>query len=485
MLQPQNDVDDDPNYNGLMAFCVNARPRLVECVLEHNPIIYPEHIRAPIINGDKEIVKLLTEKAQVSVNRKIFGGWQPIHYACEEGHTDIVKLLLDHGAEINTATNNGWQAIHHAANKGHTDIVKLLLDHNAKVNATTNNGWQAIHLAAEQGHTDIVKLLLDHGAEINAATNDGWQAIHLAAEQEHTDIVKLLLDHDAEVNATRNNGWQAIHLAAEQGHTDIVKLLLDHGAEINAATNDALKVIHIATLHENPNTKKMLTFLIQEKKEDPNTTTQDDYEDPPIHIAAQFNNASAINCLLELGANIDQQNKYGLTALCKAIINEKKTVCFSLLIEKGAKIDIETSRTFYSVTPIIYALLNSKNPQTVKSLLDAGAYLHGSGRNLVLGHPYTHLLQNLCKNPEKIDMLCFFLSIIKSYNEETLPERYITFVKQHLRGCDGLEFTVIQEPNPTHFPETVLLIESQSPNFQNQEAQKLLKNLKKKDFMHL
>ena len=78
------------------------------------------------------------------------------------GRTEIVKLLLDHGADL-----HAWYdfALRYAADDGHTDTVKLLLDRGAKIHADND---QALYLAAEYGNTETVKLLLNRGATITS-----------------------------------------------------------------------------------------------------------------------------------------------------------------------------------------------------------------------------------------------------------------------------------------------------------------------------
>jgi hypothetical protein len=89
------------------------------------------------------------------------------------GHTEIVQLFLEKGADVNAKDNDGWTALMIAAEKGHSEIVQLLLEKGADVNAKDNDGVTALMFAAANGHTEIVQLLLEKGADVNAETNDG------------------------------------------------------------------------------------------------------------------------------------------------------------------------------------------------------------------------------------------------------------------------------------------------------------------------
>ncbi len=91
-------------------------------------------------------------------------GAQPLHFAAANGDVELVKLLLDRGAEINAATQDGWTALHFACLRGDEGLVKLLLDRGVDVNTKTTSGVSALSIATSEGDREIVELLLDRGA---------------------------------------------------------------------------------------------------------------------------------------------------------------------------------------------------------------------------------------------------------------------------------------------------------------------------------
>ena len=88
--------------------------------------------------------------------------------ACESGETKVVQLLLERcSAEecgLNVKDKYGWTPFMLACQKGHKDVVKLLLDHSDKIelNARDGNGVTAIMFACKRGHKDVVQLLKEH-----------------------------------------------------------------------------------------------------------------------------------------------------------------------------------------------------------------------------------------------------------------------------------------------------------------------------------
>ena len=90
-------------------------------------------------------------------------GSPPVIDAAWNGHTQVVRFFLDHGALINKRDKYGWTALIAAAESGHIDTVRYLLTGGASVNAT---GWDgsALRLAREHGHPEVCELLIQHGA---------------------------------------------------------------------------------------------------------------------------------------------------------------------------------------------------------------------------------------------------------------------------------------------------------------------------------
>jgi ankyrin repeat protein len=89
-----------------------------------------------------------------------------------------------------------------AAANDHVDVVRLLLNHKADVNALADKlGTAPMYSAARSGHVDVVAALLETGkCDVELASSSGWNPTICAAEQGHLRVLEMLLDYGADVN---------------------------------------------------------------------------------------------------------------------------------------------------------------------------------------------------------------------------------------------------------------------------------------------
>ncbi|KAL2007038.1 hypothetical protein VTN00DRAFT_8476 [Thermoascus crustaceus] len=165
--------------------------------------------------------------------------------SASHGHEDIVKSLLEKGADINFISERHVTAITAAASYGHKDIVNMLLDSGADPNSMGAH-LNALIAAALKGHKDIVKILLESGAYVNCTTGYST-ALTAAVAKGHKDIVNMLLHSGADVNILLDYGAYvnirgeyadtALAAAALKGHKDVVNTLIRSGADPNIFNN--------------------------------------------------------------------------------------------------------------------------------------------------------------------------------------------------------------------------------------------------------
>ncbi|OKL59155.1 hypothetical protein UA08_05962 [Talaromyces atroroseus] len=141
-----------------------------------------------------------------------YGGAPPsftlLHLAAYFGNVAWAKMLLkqyasDHNSLrrlISRKDNYGRTSLFWAATRGHRDVVELLLDHGARVNSKDRSKLTALHIAVTGEHKDVVSLLLDRSAPIEAKASYGDTPLIRAIQANSKEIIKLLLEHGARVD---------------------------------------------------------------------------------------------------------------------------------------------------------------------------------------------------------------------------------------------------------------------------------------------
>lgn len=141
------------------------------------------------------------------------------------GLTEIVRLLVAAGANVNCADGGEWTALIMAACFGLTDIVRPLVTAGADVNHVDDGGRTALIWAAEGGHTEIARLLVDAGADVNRASKLKQTALMRAASFGFTETARLLVAAGAGVDHEDYCGCTALGMV--RGRNCRLKALLE------------------------------------------------------------------------------------------------------------------------------------------------------------------------------------------------------------------------------------------------------------------
>ena len=332
-----------------------------------------------------EIVKLLLE-AGADPNIQTLNGDTPLIEASQRKYMEeeIISLLLSYKADSNIKRNKrnlitsrpqyDWTALIYAANEGLTKVVSLLLKAGANPNIKDDDGVTALNKAALKGYTEIVSLLLKAGANPNIKVKNGVTALIDAAYNNHIDVVKELINtkrkfifnfRKTNLNATNRHGMTALIWAADQGHVDVVKLLLDAGADPHITEEKGLTALIIAA--DKSHTE--IVRLLLDAGTDPNI--KDKYDQTALTCAAYMGNAEVIKLLINAHSDLNAQTKKeGLTALMNAADKGHVDVV-KLLLDAGADPHIKDNKSYTKVTALYYAerSYNYRNREEIVQLI--------------------------------------------------------------------------------------------------------------------
>jgi ankyrin repeat protein len=199
----------------------------------------PDLLKAASTGKLEEVRKLLKSgwlKKGTDPNVADGDGATALHKAASKGHVEVLKALLDAGANINAAEEMGWTALHRAVMEDKNTAAQLLLNAGADSNVAGNLGLTPLHWAAIKGLHSIVTILLAKGAHINARTTENLYRSYYT----NSDFLRdndISADKQEKMLRTEHTGETPLHLAARGGHVRAVEALLAGGADTGIKTD--------------------------------------------------------------------------------------------------------------------------------------------------------------------------------------------------------------------------------------------------------
>jgi len=346
--------------------------------------------------GKIGVVQFVLSKADLP--KTFDDGSTPLMLASSYGHTDLVRYLLEQGADLHDIDNKGQTVTMQACKQGRMEIFKLLVAKGANLLATDNDGNTPLILASvsenaalvkyllEQGagldetnkegktatlqaclagRLGSVRILVEEGADLNAQDEEGNTALILASASNNADLVRYLLARGARLRETNNEGRTATLQACLVGCLEIVQLLEQKGGDLNATDNEGntalmlaamcpcserlmqyllVKGANVRAIDENGRTASMkaceaglndnVKFL---KQKGANLGATDDAGNTHLILASASADCILVLYLIHEGADVHLANKDGRTAIMQAC-NAGRLLNFTFLAEKGASL---------------------------------------------------------------------------------------------------------------------------------------------------
>ncbi|XP_005102513.1 serine/threonine-protein phosphatase 6 regulatory ankyrin repeat subunit C [Aplysia californica] len=326
-----------------------------------------EQLLDAIRHHDVRIVEDLLEKRQLNPNYELHKK-NPICRAVGLGNIEIITLLLDAGAEVDTPNHADlmWdrKPVHIAACKGHLASIQLLISRGADINQVDSDQRTPLHWVAMYGHSHLIPWMMRTGSAVNVAQNDGFTPLHTATCLGHVEVCRELLKGGASLTQKDRDGWTPLHTAVCYGNTDVIRLLLSQpGCPVMAKTSTDESILHIAC---SKGRVDIIDLVLQRGLP---LESRNKYGATPLHIAVYYNRIHATFYLIKCGANVNTTNNVGLRPAYLAAVRGEMQI-LQLLLSAGCFLPPGTCQPVTQHSPSLASEMQEKEtrPQTLKDL---------------------------------------------------------------------------------------------------------------------
>ncbi|XP_066906221.1 protein TANC2 isoform X5 [Halyomorpha halys] len=341
---------------------------------------------------------LLLAGANPDHKTDLLGNASALCLFAHEGVVDMVSLLLEFGADVNSTNSQGCTPLSLAAIKGHMQVIVQLVSAGAILGRTDTAGRCALVHAARNGHLNIVSYLIScdwmlENVKLEVDLCEALQqSLVAAAAQGHVEIVEYLLDlPEVKPDSLDSlSGETALCAAAANGCTAVCSALVGRGANRSAVNRKKMAPLMLTVKEGHWGTaERLLQLQAPLEQADPQGKTA-------LMIAATEGHVALIDLLLDKGADIGRTDEEGTSSLGWAC-QKGKLQAVQCLLDRGAEVN-QVDKT--GKVPLDHAATQG-NPAIVQLLLERGAMLEHVDMNGV--------------RPLDRAIMCRNLSVVQSF----------------------------------------------------------------------
>ncbi|KAF4782943.1 hypothetical protein HER10_EVM0004517 [Colletotrichum scovillei] len=297
-------------------------------------------LQLAIFNGEANIVKLLIQHG-ADTNQTYEDGSTPLNDAIKKGHRGIATILIESGASLTTRDADGHTALACAVLKNDKSTAWLLLSKGASVICPIENLPNLFCWCLAYNDLSLAWLLCQHDKVADAPDGQRMTPLHWASKDGHLEAVRFLLQQNATVDAQDHKGKTPLILATLMRKLTVMDILLENGASAELRDSQGMNALHhAARLGFQEGAEVLLRW-----RGNMNVNLIDSQGFNALHHAVVCHNADSelIHFLAVSGVNLNTQEQHGRTPLMLCAQLNRSQIALQLLVE-GAKLGAKCPR---------------------------------------------------------------------------------------------------------------------------------------------
>jgi len=267
-------------YRGLVDYLISKRPEDMNV-----RGYYGTPLHAALREGHADVAQLLLRHCVEDVDIRGREDRTPLHLAAGHGLLGVTRTLVERNADINSRDGSGDTPLHRTMDDWHSqfertqdcrlDVVKFLLEHGADPDAKNDRHLTPLHAASYYGSLEGAQLMLEHGANIHARSKTGQTPLHRVLDHLtdtsyaldiFLDIVRCLLARGADVDALDDDRGTPLHLASRDGCVTGARVLLEHGANVHLEDKKGRTPFQVASEEGETDITQLLSAFAESAK---------------------------------------------------------------------------------------------------------------------------------------------------------------------------------------------------------------------------
>jgi ankyrin len=290
--------------------------------------------------------------------------------AIETGHSEIVRLLFEAGADANLAGSDGTTPLLAALLHKDKVAARMLEQHGASLLTTRKDGVSVLMAACLAGDIEIVRASLRAGASAIAQDSTRQTPLHYAARSPNVEPLRLLLAEGVPIDSADSSGRTPLHLACTNANIQAALELIHHGADV--LRRDSVRNMPVHVLVDSQNPQNSGGFLVLEAllKRGADLRSIGNYGAAPLIMASSGTGKSRlITWLIDHGSDVNQRTVPGGQTALHAMALYGDTEGTKTLLQRGAR---PNTRAKDGATPLWYAC-KMGNMRAARALIAGGA----------------------------------------------------------------------------------------------------------------